>query len=39
MIMVTDATRTVSATSRTNPKPAMVKALRRPLGPGRWPAG
>jgi hypothetical protein len=38
MIMVTDAARAVTATSRTNPKPANIQAFRRELGPGRWPA-
>jgi hypothetical protein len=38
MIMVTDATRTISAASRTNPKPAKILAFRQELGPARWPA-
>jgi len=37
-IMVTDAARTVSDTSRTNPKPAMIQAFRRDPGPGGRPA-
>jgi hypothetical protein len=38
MIMAADAARTVTATSRTNPRPAMTKPFRREPGPGRWPA-
>jgi hypothetical protein len=37
MIMSTDATRTVTATSRTNPRPAIIKPFRRELGRGRRP--
>jgi hypothetical protein len=39
LIEVTAATRTVMATSRTNPKPASTKAFRRASGSGRRPVG
>jgi hypothetical protein len=38
MIMVTDATKTVTATSTTNPKPAPIRAVRRAPGLSRRPA-
>jgi hypothetical protein len=39
MIVVTDHTRTVTATRATNPKQAGTRALRRAPGSGCWSAG